>query len=178
MRGDRSGPHDQRADETWGAVQFRSGPRLRRSGQGGLEGGVHPSICAHAYINTAYENSATPPPPTHTIRAPPKGHPKTILVICARGNAVSGPLLGGKRAFSPLPKYWHVYNIQQCVQLADSVYLGQTVSTNHKLQFLSSAGKQEWCTGQRSGIPFKMCTFLHIGGLRPHMGHRAHPGGL
>ena len=40
----------------------------------------------------------------------------------------------GRGAFGPLPKYWHFASTTcpRCLQLAGRVYLGQTVSTDHR----------------------------------------------
>ena len=65
----------------------------------------------------------------------------------------------GRGPSAPFPNVG--YNMRQCLQLADCVHLGRTVSTTDR----NSYGKWEGCTGKRSGIRCKMCLFLHIGGL-------------
>ena len=97
----------------------------------------------------------------------------------ARVKDVSGPLFG-KEASGSLPKYWHLASTtwRHRLQLADRIYLGQTVSTNYRPQFPWSMGKREGCTGKWSGIQCKMCVLLHIRGLRPHRArYEPQPGG-
>ena len=56
---------------------------------------------------------------------------------CVRVNDGAGPFFWAKRAFGPVPKYWHFASTtcRRCLQSAGRVYLWYTVSTNPRPPF-------------------------------------------